>query len=248
MRAQPVKVNHDDWDHFAISFQIGYWRWGWKLLWHSSISLLVLSFSFNCIFFKNFFFCDFSWMLLQNSHTPMKEYNLAAWRFATKKLLQTPFLWKYFENNKIFSSFSYPILFELYLKVVSFSIYFPQNLTSLGLDRPGCAWRCTAGLPFHAHGSGRFAGRTVRLPLVRRRYAGAECLLQFSDNPPPGSPSLHPHQSAHNHIPPSSVQGQSLNPVPRSGLWALRCRSQTDQSVKVSNRWRLHLCQNRRPL
>ncbi|TNN58407.1 hypothetical protein EYF80_031358 [Liparis tanakae] len=42
-----------------------------------------------------------------------------------------------------------------------------RKLTSLGLDRPGCAWRCTAGLPFHAHGYGRFAGRTVRLPSIR---------------------------------------------------------------------------------
>ncbi|KAF1372308.1 hypothetical protein PFLUV_G00263910 [Perca fluviatilis] len=83
------------------------------------------------------------------------------------------------------------------------------QLTSLGLDQPGCVWHCISELQFHVHGHDvRFAGHNVALPGMKRRYLGAECLLRFFDNPPAGSPSLHLHQSAHNHTPPLSVQDQ----------------------------------------
>lgn len=105
------------------------------------------------------------------------------------------------------------------------------SLTSLGLDQPEFVWRCIAGPQFHV----RFAAHTVHIWELKRRYVAAEYLLQFSDNPPPGSsPPLHLHQSAQNQTPPWSVQGQPLNPVGPSSL-ALQLKQKISNQLKVTS-------------
>lgn len=86
-----------------------------------------------------------------------------------------------------------------------------QKLTSPGPDPLGYVSHCISGLRFHVRSCVKFVGQKVHILLMKRVHVEAECLQQFSGNPPAGSPWLHPHQSVHSHTPPCSVQGQSLN-------------------------------------
>lgn len=90
---------------------------------------------------------------------------------------------------------------------------------------------------------------------MKHWYVGAECLLQFSDNPPAGSPLLHLHQSARSHTPPWSVQGQSLNPAALSPFQQLLAFEQNFQSqwkyptaegvwLKTEDVWKCCTCLN----